>query len=100
MKLSFLGWKSVADSATFRLQAVELSRRWRPVVYDSSEENWKVLGCPSFLRPEPENKDSCCNFVPIAASGGLLCFHSVENGTSRVEHAEVENANRVVNVVL
>ncbi|XP_019167776.1 PREDICTED: F-box only protein 13 [Ipomoea nil] len=88
-------WKSVADSATFRLACSDVPSRepWfymvgshqpphcrRPVVYDSSEENWKVLGCPSFLRPEPENEDSCCNFVPVAASGGLLCFHSESDG--------------------
>nr|GMD32985.1 F-box only protein 13 [Ipomoea batatas] len=84
-------WKSVVDSATFRLafsdapsrepwfymvSSHQLSRRRSPVVYDSSEENWKVLGCPFFLRPEPENEDSFCNFVPVVASGGLLCFHS------------------------
>nr|GLL16690.1 F-box only protein 13 [Ipomoea trifida] len=84
-------WKSVADSATFRLACADVPSRepWfymvgphfsRPVVYDSSEENWKVLECPSFLRPEPEIEDSCCNFVPVAASGGLLCFRSESDG--------------------
>lgn len=89
-------WKSVADLATFRLACSEVPSRepWfymvgsqpphfshrRPVVYDSSEGNWKELGYPSFLQSEMENEDSCCNFVPVAASGGLLCFHSESDG--------------------
>ncbi|CAH9063764.1 unnamed protein product [Cuscuta epithymum] len=89
-------WKSVAESPTFRLACSEVPSRdpWfymvdsqslgfsgnHPVVYDSSEENWKLLDVPSFLRREDGGEDSCSDFAPVASSGGLLCFHSQSDG--------------------
>ncbi|KAL3500339.1 hypothetical protein ACH5RR_039432 [Cinchona calisaya] len=80
-------WKSVANSATFRLACSQIPSRepWyfmvdsqphfqnQPIVFDSAENNWKRLNFPP---PLLQQKQSCCNLVPVAASGGLLCFLS------------------------
>ncbi|VFQ96077.1 unnamed protein product [Cuscuta campestris] len=89
-------WKSVAQSPTFRRSCSEVPSRdpWfymvdsqlpgssvaPPVVYDSSEENWKSIGVPSFLPKMEGDGYSCSDYVPVAASGGLLCFFSESDG--------------------
>ncbi|GER36593.1 F-box family protein [Striga asiatica] len=76
-------WKSVAHSPTFNLACSEIRRRepWflmvrsrpdptRPTttVFDSSENNWKQIPTPLF----PKRRG---DYIPVASSGGLLCFH-------------------------
>ncbi|KAK4364999.1 hypothetical protein RND71_016357 [Anisodus tanguticus] len=50
-------------------------------VYDSSEMNWKFFNYPSNFLEEKQQNDSSnlSSFLPVAASGGLLCFHNQEN---------------------
>nr|GMD16927.1 F-box only protein 13 [Ipomoea batatas] len=62
-------WKSVADSTTFHLACSDVPSR----------EPWFSSALPS-PAPESGNEDSCCNFVPVAASGGLIYFHSESDG--------------------
>ena len=70
-------WKSAADSASFKLACAAVPSRdpWflmlpdprlnRPsLVFDSAENNWKTLN----------NLDNHRNSMPVAASGGLVCF--------------------------
>ncbi|CAK9154101.1 unnamed protein product [Ilex paraguariensis] len=76
-------WKSTAASATFRLACSQIPRRepWffmvdshlhhQWTVFDSAEWNWKNLHHPPLL-----HQNSCRNFIPVAASGGLICFRS------------------------
>lgn len=82
-------WKSVSDSPTFRLACSQVPFRdpWflmvdsdprlshHPVVFDSAERNWKKLN-PLLLVQPKSNQESCSNSIPVAASGGLICFHS------------------------
>ncbi|XP_059662065.1 F-box only protein 13 [Cornus florida] len=78
-------WKSVAASATFRLACAQIPSRdpWffmvdldphlnQSIVFDSAEKNWKQLNHPPLLL-----QSSCPNFIPVAASGGLICFRNV-----------------------
>ncbi|EPS72445.1 hypothetical protein M569_02315, partial [Genlisea aurea] len=71
-------WRSLADSATFR-RACRRREPWfymvddddgggggRPVIFDSAERNWKVL---------KRRDESFSDFIPVAASGGLICLH-------------------------
>ncbi|XP_016512502.1 F-box only protein 13-like [Nicotiana tabacum] len=82
-------WKSAATSSTFHLACSQIPSRdpWfymvdssslsSPFVYDSSEMNWKkLLTYPSNFLEKNQKNDS--NFLPVAASGGLLCFHNSE----------------------
>ncbi|CAN4127938.1 unnamed protein product [Withania somnifera] len=84
-------WKSAATSPTFHHACSQIPRRepWfymvdssfknqRQFVYDSAEMNWKFLSYPFNFVEEKQDKES--NFLPVAASGGLLCFHNSENG--------------------
>lgn len=76
-------WKSVAASASFKLACSHIPSRdpWffmvdphlsRLVVFDSAERNWKKLNHPPLLQ-----KNSNCNSMPVAASGGLICFRNL-----------------------
>ncbi|KAL2544703.1 F-box only protein 13 [Forsythia ovata] len=81
-------WKSVADSATFKLACSQIPARepwffmvdfqphlnYHPIVFDSTEKAWKKLNFLPLLQ-ENQYQASCCNFIPVAASGGLICFH-------------------------
>lgn len=81
-------WKSVTDSATFNLACSLVPSRepWffmvdsqpqisnQAIVFDSTEKNWKKLNYPPLLQLK-QNQDSCSDFIPVAASGGLICFH-------------------------
>ncbi|KAL7159506.1 hypothetical protein ABFS83_01G031300 [Erythranthe nasuta] len=73
-------WKSTADSATFRRACSQVPARepWffmvdsrKPqssIAFDSSEGNLKKLNRPPLF--------SAVDFIPVASSGGLICFHS------------------------
>ncbi|GLT85632.1 hypothetical protein SLE2022_038180 [Rubroshorea leprosula] len=76
-------WKSVTSSASFKLACSEIPTRdpWffmvnnrlnQSVVFDSAERSWKKLNHPALLM-EDINIDS----IPVAASGGLVCFRNV-----------------------
>uniref|UniRef100_A0A2P2Q8U1 F-box domain-containing protein n=1 Tax=Rhizophora mucronata TaxID=61149 RepID=A0A2P2Q8U1_RHIMU len=73
-------WKSVAHSASFKLACANVPSRdpWfymvdpnlnQSTIFDSAERSWKKLNYPPLLR-ENSNQDS----IPVAASGGLVCF--------------------------
>lgn len=77
-------WKSVAASSSFKLACSQIPSRdpWffmvdpnpnlnRLVVFDSAERNWKRLNHPPLLQ-----QNSNCNSMPVAASGGLICFRN------------------------
>ncbi|KAJ8531323.1 hypothetical protein K7X08_026757 [Anisodus acutangulus] len=91
-------WKSAATSPVFHSACSQIPSRdpWfymvdssqssefknqQHFVYDSSEMNWKFLNYPSNFLEEKQQNDSLnlSNFLPVAASGGLLCFHDSEN---------------------
>ncbi|XVF88988.1 hypothetical protein PTKIN_Ptkin19aG0095500 [Pterospermum kingtungense] len=76
-------WKSVADSESFKLACSRIPSRdpWffmvdpninQSVVFNSAERSWKKLNHPPFLLRNT-NSDS----IPVAASGGLVCFRSM-----------------------
>lgn len=76
-------WKSVAASASFKLACSHIPSRdpWflmvdphqnQSVVFDSADKSWKKLNHPSLLQ-----KDSNHNSMPVAASGGLICFRNL-----------------------
>ncbi|KAM7276903.1 hypothetical protein ACFE04_018769 [Oxalis oulophora] len=75
-------WKSVIASQSFKLSCslVPFRDPWfymvdqnvnKSVIFDSAEGNWKNLHHPSFLQ-----KNSKCSYLPVAASGGLVCFRN------------------------
>ncbi|KDP33997.1 hypothetical protein JCGZ_07568 [Jatropha curcas] len=75
-------WKSVADSASFKLACSQIPSRdpWffmvdpnlnKWTIFDSAERSWKKLDHPPLLR-----QTSACDSLPVAASGGLVCFRS------------------------
>ncbi|EEF46176.1 F-box only protein 13 [Ricinus communis] len=74
-------WKSVADSTSFKFACSEVPSRdpWffmvdpnlnKWTVFDSAERSWKKLNHPAFLQHSSSN----CDSMPVAASGGLVCF--------------------------
>ncbi|KAJ6406629.1 hypothetical protein OIU84_010190 [Salix udensis] len=74
-------WKSVSDSASFKLACSEIPSRepWflmvdphlnQSTIFDSAERSWKKLNYPPLLQ-----QSSNCDSIPVAASGGLVCFH-------------------------
>ncbi|CAA2987108.1 F-box only 13 [Olea europaea subsp. europaea] len=81
-------WKFVADSATFKLACSQVPARdpwffmvdtqphlnYNPFVFDSTEKAWKKLNLLPLLQ-ENEYQASCSYIIPVAASGGLICFH-------------------------
>ncbi|XP_060208239.1 F-box only protein 13 [Lycium barbarum] len=91
-------WKSAATSPVFHSACSQIPTRepWfymvdssqsshfknqQQFVYDSAEMKWKFLNSPSnFLEEKQQNESNLSNFLPVAASSGLLCFHNEENG--------------------
>ncbi|XP_051137189.1 F-box only protein 13 [Andrographis paniculata] len=87
-------WKSAADSAAFRRACSQVPRRdpWflmvdarsdmdfrRSAVFDSSENGWKTIDLAPLLRQGCENrKPDAGDFIPVAASGGLICFRAAD----------------------
>ncbi|XP_062098897.1 F-box only protein 13 [Humulus lupulus] len=76
-------WKSVAASESFKLACSGIPSRdpWffmvdpqlnRMVVFDSAEKTWKRLNHPPLLQ-----KSSNYSSMPVAASGGLICFRNL-----------------------
>jgi hypothetical protein len=74
-------WKSVSDSASFKLACSEIPSRepWflmvdphlnQSTIFDSADRSWKKLNYPPLLK-----QSSNCDSIPVAASGGLVCFH-------------------------
>ncbi|OVA08292.1 F-box domain [Macleaya cordata] len=81
-------WSSVAASASFRLACSQIPSRdpWffmvdnhldQSIVFDTSERNWKHLKRPLLLHQNHPNRS---NLIPVAASGGLICFRSTVSG--------------------
>ncbi|KAM3378847.1 F-box only protein 13 [Capsicum galapagoense] len=88
-------WKSAATSPAFHHACSQIPTRepWfymvdssqsshfknqQHFVYDSSEMNWKFFTYPSdFLKEKQQNES---NFLPVAASAGLLCLHNGDKG--------------------
>ncbi|KAJ4850365.1 hypothetical protein Tsubulata_031317 [Turnera subulata] len=73
-------WKSVADSASFKLACSEIPSRdpWffmvdphlnQATIFDSGERSWRKLNYPPLLL-----QSFNCDSMPVAASGGLVCF--------------------------
>ncbi|KAG8635992.1 F-box only protein 13 [Manihot esculenta] len=73
-------WKSVADSASFKFACSQIPsrdpwffmvdphlRKW--TIFDSAERSWKKINHPPLLQ-----QSSNSNSMPVAASGGLVCF--------------------------
>ncbi|XP_074577161.1 F-box only protein 13-like isoform X1 [Curcuma longa] len=79
-------WRSVATSETFHIACSQIPSR-QPwflmvdhefddlVVYDTSERNWK-----SFTRRTCNPKGHNCKAIPVAASGGLVCYRTDSGG--------------------
>ena len=76
-------WRSVADSASFKLACFHIPSRepWffmvapnvnQSIVFDTAESSWKRLGHPRFLQ---EDANQGC--IPVAASGGLICYRKL-----------------------
>ncbi|KFK29927.1 hypothetical protein AALP_AA7G196400 [Arabis alpina] len=77
-------WKSTKTSKSFKLSCSQISSRapWffmigtnntssSSFVFDSTEHNWKNLNNHRHLHQD---------FIPVASSGGLLCFRSSVSG--------------------
>ncbi|KAI3995401.1 hypothetical protein MKX01_040517 [Papaver californicum] len=98
-------WNSVAESASFRLacQQVPFRDPWffmvdshldQSIVFDTSQTNWKLLNNkrPRHLRVlEKQSKltdssSSSNDLIPVAASGGLVCFRSTGSGAFLVSN--------------
>ncbi|XP_010261682.1 PREDICTED: F-box only protein 13-like isoform X2 [Nelumbo nucifera] len=76
-------WSCVAESATFLLACSQIPSRdpWffmvdpnldQSIVFDTAEKNWKNLNHSLHLQQNPGH-----NSIPVAASGGLICFRTV-----------------------
>ncbi|WVZ18636.1 hypothetical protein V8G54_005958, partial [Vigna mungo] len=76
-------WKSVADSASFKLACSHVPSMdpWflmvapnlnQSVIFDSAESAWKRLNHPPLLQEESNQ-----NCMPVAASGGLICHRKL-----------------------
>lgn len=83
-------WNRVATSASFKLACSEVPCRdpWfymvntglnKSIVFDSSERSWKKLKHSSILLD-----DSNIDSIPVAASGGLVCFRKAVSGNFMV----------------
>ncbi|WOL11563.1 F-box only protein 13 [Canna indica] len=79
-------WKSITNSATFQIACAQIPIRepWflmvdqdldQSTVLDTSEWNWKNLSLPIQFRDSHNMKP-----IPVAASGGLVCFRTVFGG--------------------
>ncbi|KAL5853650.1 hypothetical protein ACOSQ3_008768 [Xanthoceras sorbifolium] len=76
-------WKSIATSASFKLACSQIPSRdpWflmvdhhlnHSIIFDSAEKSWKELNYPPLLQ-----QNTSCDYMPVAASGGLVCFRNV-----------------------
>ncbi|KAL2346630.1 hypothetical protein Fmac_000630 [Flemingia macrophylla] len=76
-------WKSVSASASFKLACSRITSRepWflmvapnfnQSVIFDSAESTWKKLNHPPLLQ-----EDINQNCIPVAASGGLICYRKL-----------------------
>ncbi|KAI4316437.1 hypothetical protein L6164_024416 [Bauhinia variegata] len=76
-------WKSVAASESFKLACSQIPMRdpWflmvapnlnQSFVFDSSESSWRRLNHPRLLL-----EDSNRGCLPVAASGGLICYRNL-----------------------
>ncbi|KAI9118278.1 hypothetical protein K1719_010610 [Acacia pycnantha] len=76
-------WKSAADSASFKLACSRIPSRdpWflmvapnlkQSIIFDSAESSWKRLN-----NPPPLQEDSNQTCMPVAASGGLICYREL-----------------------
>ncbi|XP_021276653.1 F-box only protein 13 [Herrania umbratica] len=76
-------WKSFAASESFKLACSRIPSRepWffmvdpnlnQSVVFDSAEKAWKKLNHPPLLL-----RNCNCDSIPVAASGGLVCFRNM-----------------------
>ncbi|KAG8375448.1 hypothetical protein BUALT_Bualt10G0101000 [Buddleja alternifolia] len=86
-------WKSVAESATFKLACSVVPHRdpWflmidshpnlihQPIIFDTTDKNWKKLNHAPPVHLHQNHHSHGGDFIPVAASGGLICFHSLEN---------------------
>ncbi|GAU17664.1 hypothetical protein TSUD_07250 [Trifolium subterraneum] len=76
-------WKSAAASVSFKLACSHVPSRdpWffmvapslnQSVIFDSAENGWKRLNHPNLLL---EDSNQTC--IPVAASGGLVCYRTL-----------------------
>ncbi|OMO67088.1 hypothetical protein CCACVL1_20815 [Corchorus capsularis] len=76
-------WKSVAASESFKIACSRVPSRdpWffmvdpnlnQSVIFDSAERSWKKLNHPPLLL-----QNCNCDSIPVAASGGLVCFRNM-----------------------
>lgn len=76
-------WKSAAGSASFKLACSHIPSRdpWffmvdlhqkKSIIFDSSDGRWRKLNQPLLLQSNCNE-----NVVPVAASGGLVCFRKI-----------------------
>ncbi|XP_061368094.1 F-box only protein 13-like [Gastrolobium bilobum] len=76
-------WKSAAASVSFKLACSHIPSRnpWflmiapslnQSIIFDSSENTWKRLNHPCLL-----HEDSNRSCMPVAASGGLVCYRKL-----------------------
>ncbi|KAK7311936.1 hypothetical protein RJT34_10416 [Clitoria ternatea] len=81
-------WRSVAASSSFKLACSNVPSRdpWflmvslspnlnQSVIFDSAENTWKRLNHPPLL--QQESNTGC---MPVAASGGLICYRKSSSG--------------------
>lgn len=76
-------WKSVAASASFKLACSHIPSRepWffmvapnlnQSIIFDSAKSTWRRLNHPPLL--QEDSNQSC---IPVAASGGLICYRKL-----------------------
>ncbi|CAL0305744.1 unnamed protein product [Lupinus luteus] len=76
-------WKSVPSSSSFKLACSNILSRepWflmvapnlnQSIIFDSAESTWKRLTHPPLLQEESNQ-----NCMPVAASGGLICYRKL-----------------------
>ncbi|KAJ7958439.1 F-box only protein [Quillaja saponaria] len=76
-------WKSIEASESFKLACSHIPSRdpWffmvapdlnQSIVFDSAKKTWKRLNRPDFLQ-----KDYNQDCMPVAASGGLICYRKL-----------------------
>ncbi|KAI3971111.1 hypothetical protein MKW92_045803 [Papaver armeniacum] len=100
-------WNSVAESASFRLACQQVPTRdpWffmvdnshldQSIVFDTSQSNWKHLSNKRMRRNREieqqqelttDSSSSRNDLIPVAASGGLVCFRSTSSGAFLVSN--------------
>ncbi|KAI3877187.1 hypothetical protein MKW92_004017 [Papaver armeniacum] len=100
-------WNSVAESASFRLACQQVPTRdpWffmvdnshldQSIVFDTSQSNWKHLNNKRPRRNREieqqselttDSSSSRNDLIPVASSGGLVCFRSTSSGAFLVSN--------------